>query len=133
MQKQYNTRSKELILEYIKTNRERGVTAADISAYLSENKQQVNLATVYRNLERMTADGMIRKFKSEGDESCHFQYVEPEAKCHEHLHLKCSKCGKIYHLECSFMNDILGHLSNHHHFSLDCGSSVLTGLCADCK
>ena len=39
----------------------------------------------------------------------------------------------MIHLECGFMKDILAHLEEHHGFALECSSSVLYGMCRECK
>ena len=41
--------------------------------------------------------------------------------------------GRIIHLECGFMEEISRHIVAHHGFELQCDSSVLYGVCKDCK
>jgi Fur family ferric uptake transcriptional regulator len=133
MQNGYKTKSREYILEYFKGHKEQIVSAADIHRDLQENGKQINLATIYRNLDKMTEDGVLLKYKTAKDEHAVFQFVGEHEKCHEHLHLQCVKCGKVIHLECCFMKDIVNHLEEHHGFMLECSNSVLYGLCRDCR
>ena len=53
MQKQYKTKVGQKILEYIQENSERSFNASDIYAYLMKEEMQVNLATIYRNLDKL--------------------------------------------------------------------------------
>lgn len=133
MQKHYRTKCKAGILEYLEKNKEHGVSASDIYSYMQEHAIQVNLATIYRNLEKLTENGLLMKYKTAGEESCLYQYVEPYGHCQEHLHMQCRECGRIFHLECKFMSDISRHLMEDHGFFLECQGSVLTGLCEECR
>ena len=54
MQNGYKTKSRSYIMEFFTAHKEQIVSAADIHHYLEENGKQVNLATIYRNLDKMT-------------------------------------------------------------------------------
>lgn len=133
MQNGYRTKSKGYIMEFFQSHMEQIVSAADIHGYLEENGKQVNLATVYRNLDKMTEEGVLLKYKTAKDEHAVYQYTGGRDTCHEHLHLQCARCGKVIHLECGFMKDITEHLLEHHGFALECSNSVLYGLCRECR
>lgn len=133
MRKGYHTKCKDLILKYAETHAERRFSAADVFSYLKEQGSQVNLTTVYRNLEKMIENKLLIKFKTAEQESALYQFVKPHGNCHEHLHMQCSVCGKVMHLECCLMNEIMEHLKMYHGFMLECTGSVLNGICADCK
>ena len=133
MKKIYNTKSKEVIREYLEAHKESRFSAHDIYEHLCVNGSQINITTIYRNLDKLTDSGELLRYKTAEDECCVYQYVEPHAKCHEHLHLQCSSCGKIIHLECGLMSEIKKHLIEHDGFYLECKSSVLKGLCKECK
>ena len=133
MGKVYHTKTKDLILEYIQANKDRRFRAAEIFYYLKGMGKEVNLTTIYRNLDKLEENRILMKYKTAGDDSATYQYVEPHGNCHEHLHLQCRQCGKIIHLDCQLMKEIEDYLSVHHEFMLECSSSVLVGLCGDCK
>lgn len=133
MGKEYHTKTKELIIEYIQQNKERRFRAAEIYAYLLDQGQQVNLTTIYRNLDKLEENKLIMKYKTAENDCATYQYVEPHGNCHEHLHMQCRKCGKIMHLECGLMQEIQEHLLTHHGFRLECPGSVLVGVCGDCE
>ena len=133
MQKQYRTKWKDSIKEYLQSHADKSFSASDIYLDLIENEASINLATVYRNLEKMTDSGMLMKYKMAGEEFCRYQYVEPHGNCRQHIHMQCRQCGRLFHLECGFMNEITDHLMEHHGFSLECNGSMLSGLCKECR
>lgn len=133
--KNYNTKCKGLIASYLENNSDRRVSAADIYNHLRDCGCQTNRTTVYRNLEKMTEQGSIIKYKTSDSECAVYQTVtvREHGSCHEHLHLQCEKCGKIIHLECHFMDMIANHLLADHGFMIKCNGSVLLGTCKECR
>lgn len=132
MQKTYRTRCRDSIMSYLKNNQESSFSAYDVHAYLQSEDIQVNLTTIYRNLDKLMENGILMRHKTAGDECCKYQYVKPHGNCQDHIHMKCRKCGKIFHLECSFMKEISMHLQKEHKFTLECNGSILVGLCELC-
>lgn len=125
----YNTRQRELILEYIKSNAENHLTADAIA--LALKSEQVGKTTVYRYLEKLCEQHIVRKYiLSEGKSAC-YQYAGG-ADCHDHFHLKCLKCGKLIHLECGHLKDIESHIKSDHGFIIDSSRTVFYGVCSDC-
>ena len=128
----YVTASRKRILEFLKTNSNRTVTAADIDRYLKENDSEVNITTIYRYLDKLATEGTVIKYVAEKGEKAAYQYVEMGHQCDTHLHMKCVKCGCIIHLECAFMDEISEHIRKDHGFMLQCKNSILYGTCKDC-
>lgn len=133
MQKNYRTKSRERILLFFQNHKEQIVSAANIHDFLKKEGKEVNLATIYRNLDKMTEDGVLMKYKDSHEDKAVYQYVGKHEKCHEHLHLQCVECGKVIHMECDFMNEIMEHLTLHHQFGLQCSKSILYGMCNSCR
>ncbi|MFT4145842.1 MAG: transcriptional repressor [Mobilitalea sp.] len=132
MQRTYKTKSKNRIIEFFKENKGKVVSAAEVHNFLNQ-ENKVDLATIYRNLDKMTVDGLLMKYKDSHEDKAVYQYVEDGDNCHEHLHMQCVKCGDVKHLECDFMMEIKEHLGSHHQFGLQCSKSILYGLCNNCK
>ena len=131
MQKQYKTKVSQKILEYIQENSERGFNASEIYAYLTKEEIQVNLATIYRNLDKLAENKLITKFKASSSDSVMYRYAG-NRRCQEHLHMQCRVCGRIYHLEGDFMNEIAVYLRDKFGFELECEASSLGGICKNC-
>lgn len=129
----YATASRKRILEFLKSNSDRAVTATDIATYLKENDSEVNITTIYRYLDKLANEGTVIKYVAEKGSKAVYQYVEQGHRCEEHLHLKCVKCGCIIHLECAFMHEISEHIEKDHGFVLQCKNSILYGICRKCR
>ncbi len=134
--REYKTKSRKLIIDYLIQSKDRTASIADIKAYFESCQEQVNVSTIYRNLDKLVSDGTVLKYQNEDGKKAVFQYVDDSHGphgCHEHLHMQCVKCGRMIHLNCGFMDQIRGHMMEHHHFMLQCENSVLYGMCENCQ
>lgn len=128
----YKTKQGERILETLIRNEDRHLTAEEICVLLKEEGAAVGTATVYRNLEKLVAEGTIRRYRLDEGESACYQYIG-DGSCHEHFHLKCLGCGEVIHLECDYLDELNSHLLDHHSFHIDRTKIVLYGLCSVCR
>ncbi len=125
----YKTKQSALILEYIRQNSDRHLTAEEISDGL---KNEVGKTTVYRNLDRLCSQGVVRKYLlTDGKSSC-YQYIDCDGS-DSHFHLKCLKCGRLFHLECEHLSDIDEHIKAFHDFRVDTSRTVFYGICGQCE
>jgi Fur family ferric uptake transcriptional regulator len=100
-------------------------------AAASAHGEEVSRATIYRCLDRLTAEGAVRKYTAEAGELACYQLCT-DAACSNHFHLKCRSCGKLIHLECGMMEDVQKHIAEDHRFVLDPCQTVLYGECEMC-
>lgn len=133
MQKIYNTKNRNCIMEYVEGHKNKCFTAYDINRYMQESGISMNLTTIYRNLERLEKNGSVVRYKTADNEAVMYQYAEKDRECDRHLHMQCRQCGRMYHLECDFMREIETHLMEHHGFLLECQGSLLNGICEECR
>ena len=124
----YNTKQRQLILNYLISKQDSHVTASDIISHLYQNNTRVGTATVYRFLEMLVSDGKVRRYNSK-DGAC-FQWAGGE--CADHYHFICNKCGNLYHIECESLDKISSHISERHGFKVDMSNTVFCGECAGC-
>ncbi len=130
MRGEYSTKQRSAILAYLKENNAH-VTASDIILRLKELGIAVSTATVYRTLEKLEGEGVIRKmFIGQGESAC-YQYIDANG-CAEHFHLKCIKCGRLIHLSCEFLREMEAHIFDDHGFTVSSGKTVIYGTCAAC-
>ena len=129
----YKTKQREYILAVLRGYGSQHVTAAELVRYLQDNGTPVGTATLYRNLEQMVSEGLVRKYILDEKSSACYQYVGdvPEA-CHRHFHLKCTRCGRLFHVDCTHLEELGAHLLEHHGFVIDHTKTVLYGTCQDC-
>jgi Fur family ferric uptake transcriptional regulator len=82
------TKQRQLILEELKAM-DHHPTADEIYHRVREKMPRISLGTVYRNLEKLAASGVIRKFDYAGSQ------MRFDADLHGHHHIRCARCGRI--------------------------------------
>jgi Fur family ferric uptake transcriptional regulator len=140
----YQTPARRALVDFFASHPDRHFTAEQICTLLcdagdrpagsSPRGEFIGKSTVYRQLSRLCAEGRLRRFEDvspDGGAVHVYQYV-PSEGCEVHFHLKCLRCGRVCHLECGQTDALLAHVRATHGFSVDCGSSILYGLCAAC-
>ena len=130
----YKTRQSEFLLKYLKSRAGEHVTAGDVCAYFKRQGLPVGQSTVYRRLENLVDEGVIKKYALTGGSAC-FEYVGEDA-CEgpDHcFHCKCTGCGRLIHLHCEDLEEIQEHLLEEHGFRIDPMRTVFYGLCEDCR
>ena len=128
----YHTRQRERILAVLQNSAGEHITADTLAARLEAEGNAVGKSTVYRYLDNLVGQGVVRKYiVEEGKRAC-YQYVGESAHCSNHYHLKCSRCGALLHVECTFLDEVGSHILAHHGFQLDGEKTVLYGICLNC-
>ena len=127
----YKTKQRESILECLRKNPDRHLTVDDIVETLREVGENVGRTTVYRYIDKLCDEGIVRKYVvSEGESACYQLCTE---NCREHFHLMCVKCGKLIHTECGYLSGVGEHIKSEHGFIIDPSRTVLYGVCGDCR
>ncbi len=132
---EYQTKQKAQVLAYLETHAERHVTAGELMQALNDQGTPVGAATVYRQLERLESQGLVRRYSLDDRGSACWQYGGSEAKagtCHSHFHLKCICCGVLIHLDCEHLSGITEHVRSDHGFTIDPARTTFYGLCKAC-
>ena len=122
----YNTKQRELILNTIK-KQTKEFTIKDI---YKEVKKEAGLTTIYRLIDKLVNDNIIRK-TLEKDNKTYYQYLE---KCEEenHFYLKCDKCKNMQHIDCDCIKDLSNHILKNHKFKTNKENIIINGLCNKC-
>ena len=133
MEKNYKTKQRANILDYLKQNNEKHITAEDIINYFKKNGTPIGKSTIYRYLDNLVKENIIRKYVSaeNGTAAC-FQYINNQDECTNHYHMKCTNCGSLIHLACDEINELSNHIYKEHKFMLDTCKTVLYGICEKC-
>ena len=132
MKNRYNTKQRERILTYLKDNKDSNITAEEILNHFNSIGEKIGKATVYRFLNNLVKENIIKKYMVEGRNCSCYQYIEGQ-NCEEHFHLKCEKCNKIIHLECDEFKEVQNHIAKEHKFQLDNLKTVFYGICESCR
>ena len=120
-------------MEFLQKNGDVHITIDQMVEYLKEQGNRVGRTTVYRYMEKLAEQGVLRKyFIEEGMGAC-YQYMADPIHCSQHFHLKCTSCQKLFHVECKELDALGGHLLEHHGFLVDHTKTVFYGLCEACR
>lgn len=82
------TRQRRIILEELGANRTHP-TASEVYELVRRRLPRISLGTVYRNLELLSEQGLVRKLEL-GNSQRRF-----DAVTENHYHVRCVKCGRI--------------------------------------
>lgn len=130
--KEYKTKQRQLVMDFLKANANKCVLIEDIYRGLLLQNEKIGKTTVYRTLTKLLQEGKVLKFRNENGEGAMYQYRNEECRQQNHIHLKCLACDKIIHLDCSFIDDLKTHLAQDHAFQLDETNTVIYGYCDAC-
>ena len=127
----YQTKQQQAVLQCLQHRSEECLSAADLSEELRRSGLTVGLATVYRQLDKLTQQGLVHKVTTE--EGALYQYCPQANHPHDCFLLRCERCGRMVHLDCAHLEEVCHHLSAEHHFSIDPRRTVLAGICEQCQ
>lgn len=125
--KVYQTAQRKRLFGFLVQNPDRQFTVEELAQQLED----ISLSAVYRNINRLVADGMVRRFEQEGSRKSLYQYLG-DSSCIGHLHLKCEQCESILHVDPQTMETLARAVRQSNGFVLDRGKSILFGSCASC-
>ncbi len=127
----YETKQRSALVETLEEHRDE-ILAADTIAQLTAAKYSVSRSAVYRNLAKLEADGTIRRITVPGEARAFYRYTASPV-CRRHIHLECSECGRTFHLDVGSTDSLIDSVMRQSNFRVDSGSTVLYGVCGDCR
>jgi Fe2+ or Zn2+ uptake regulation protein len=101
-------------------------TAEQVHQQVKKSIPRVSLATVYRNLEKLTTKGMIQKVSING-----VFYFEAERQ--PHYHVVCLSCKRVENIMTGQASDIEDFFGRETDFRLTGHDLVLYGVCPMCQ
>lgn len=125
------TKQKVIIDKWLKNNKERHFTAEELFFLLMESGTPVGRATVYRYLNSLGEEGVLRRYTIKGEISSCYQYVGDDMACKEHYHLLCDNCGRVIHFNSDELEAAFKSLEKNG-LSLDHQRTVFYGKCQVC-
>jgi Fur family ferric uptake transcriptional regulator len=120
------TRSQERVLHLLQ-HHDRAVSAQDIHSELRNSEKSVGLATVYRSLDTLKLQGLIKALTLPNGETVYS--VMPADK----HHLNCLNCGKSLPIDCCPIYDLGNQLAKQHTFQIYYHTLEFFGLCNHCQ
>lgn len=129
----YKTKQKDMLLKYMILMSGKHITAYDIHDYFRQQGVNIGMSTIYRHLEDMTAEGVVRKYATEANEAACYEYITNDCRYESCIHCKCELCGKLIHINCSEMQNIEKHFLKDHNFKINSIKTTLYGICENCR
>ena len=127
----YHTKQQRAVLHCLETRPEETFSSAELARDLRASGSPVGLATVYRQLEKLSAAGVIHKLHTE--DGALYQYCGHESGDHRDcVLLQCERCGRVCHMDCPELEKLYAHLESVHHFRINPCRTLFSGLCNDC-
>ncbi|MDE6182085.1 MAG: transcriptional repressor, partial [Eubacteriales bacterium] len=109
------------------------ITVQQIAKHLQDLNTPVGTTTIYRYLETLVSEGLVKKYVLDGISGACFQYVEEDEFENIHFHFKCNNCGELIHFECEELQKLYTHLLNEHQMNIDLCKTIYYGTCKTCS
>ena len=119
------SKQRELVLKTLQENMCHP-TAEHIYALLKKELPSISLATVYRNLNQLAANGMVKKIEGL-DGSIHFDH-----NLSKHYHFVCTKCNKVYDVPYDVAPDLGKNVSAKTGLIIENYDITFKGICPEC-
>lgn len=126
----YQTGQRLLLLSFFRENSEAAFTVDQIAQNFSD--AQISRSAIYRNVDKMAQDGLLRKTPAAEGRKMLYQYVACKAPC-ERIHLRCEQCGRVFHMEDKADEEALKSVLQKEGFRLDDRATILPGICRECN
>jgi Fur family ferric uptake transcriptional regulator len=120
------TRQRQAVLEEL-TSLGSHPTADDVYARVRRRLPRVSLGTVYRNLELLSAQGVIRTLEVAGTQR------RFDGTPGEHDHVRCVGCGRIDDVPAARMDTVVGRIRKTLGYRVTGRRLEFTGLCPKCR
>jgi Fe2+ or Zn2+ uptake regulation protein len=122
-----NSRQRDVILEVVRSTMDHP-TADWVYRQARRQLSRISLGTVYRNLKRLAADGLIREVHTGDGPQARF-----DGNTGRHYHIRCVGCGRVHDLPVSVdsrLEEEAGRAMNYrilgHHVEVQ-------GVCPSCQ
>ncbi len=120
------SKNRNMILEFI-TNLKKHPTADMIYLGLKKNIPSLSIGNVYRNLNILIEQKLIRKVEVKGLQE------RFEAICEPHYHFICEGCGAILDLEMPILKDLNKKLQKSSNLKVNRHQLTFFGCCDSCN
>lgn len=104
-------------------------SARQLHAMLCDDGEPVSLATVYRLLQSMVADGEVDVLRSHDSEN---RYRRCQGQEHHH-HLVCRQCGHTIEIAETTVERWARRIGREHGFAAVSHTVELLGICSECE
>ncbi len=104
------------------------MTAEEVLAEVQQHTRAINLATIYRNLDLLVAEGLATRIDIGKN-----QVVYATLNHGPHIHLVCRNCGQVIDADPQLLAPIAEQVQREHAFAADLNHIAIYGLCESCQ
>lgn len=133
MPSQRLTKQKLIFKQFLENNRGREMTVAEMSEQLEKTGVKIGIATVYRAVNRLEAEGILVRIVNGSAAKTSYKYAGNENSVRSIHRAFCTSCGKTAELGFKFTEKIDLNVSDTTGFSIADHQMMFYGLCPDCK
>lgn len=127
----YQTKNRKLIWEYVNAQKDAQFSANDIYRFFMVNGNLISLPTIYRQLDKMTEEGLLLKYRTVESDTALYYYPGEKSNNYQSF-MKCTSCGQTFLLKCHTVEQMADHVWDQHHFQIELENTTLYGKCAQC-
>ena len=121
------TRQRQIIIQAI-AHRGEHVDAEEVFAHIQRKTPSANIATVYRTLDLLVAQGLASRIDlGKG------RVIYAANQHGPHIHLVCRQCGRVIDADQNMLLSLNEKLSAGYRFTADLQHISLLGLCSQCR
>lgn len=102
-------------------------TADEVYDAIIKEHPNVSRGTVYRNLNRLSEMGEIRKIENPGGAD-RFDH-----RCHAHYHARCVKCGRVIDVNLDYFSGLENRIQDTNGFQFIGHDIIFKGICSECN
>lgn len=117
------------VLRVLRDNKERPLSAEEVSSLLKQSGTDIGLTTVYRRLSELLQSGQAKKHFGEGKTAL-YRYTGDCTGNDDHL--VCTVCGCVTHVSCNYFSELYRHIGESHGFRVDGSRTLFYGTCSAC-
>ena len=102
-------------------------TAEQLLGFLQNDGSNVGITTLYRNLNKLSDLGMIKKIDGL-ENSAHYDH-----NTFEHYHFMCNICKKVFDIPAEVAPDLVNNTRMATGFDITNCDIIFHGVCSECK
>lgn len=133
MPSQRLTKQKLIFKQFLENNRDREMTVAEMAELLESSGIKLGIATLYRAVNRLEADGVLVRVVNGSLSKTAYKYAGSDNTVRSIHRVFCTSCGKTAELGLKFTEKIDMSVSDTTGFSVSDHQMMFYGLCSDCK
>ncbi len=127
------TKQKQEFRRFLELNKDKEMTVSEIADMLKEAGSDMGIATVYRAVNRLEAEGVLVKTVAGSTGKAAYRYASNDESVRAIHRVFCTCCGKTLDLPYKFTDKLDKNVSDTTGFTVTDHQIIFYGLCRDCR